>query len=345
MKIIVDAMGGDNAPLEIVKGTVMAVEEYGIQAVLVGNTEEVLKCFQQLGRSELPKGVELVNSTQVVTMEDDPARAVRDKKDSSMSVMLRMLKDGEGDAAVSAGSTGALLSGATLVVKRIRGVRRAALAPVLPTKKGGCVLIDCGANAECSSEYLVQFAFMGAALARLSLGTEAPRVGLLNIGAEPGKGTSLQKECHALLSGLQEKGRINFVGNVEARDVMEGAADVLVADGFSGNVLLKTMEGTAMYITGALKSMFFKNLKTKLAALLLKTELMEFKRSMDYREVGGTVFLGISRPVIKAHGSCDAAGMKNAIRQAKQLAEGGLVQSINDALENMPSIEGDAEHA
>ena len=208
MKIIVDAMGGDYAPQEIVKGAVQAVEEFGVEVVLVGRTEDILHCIQDMGRTDLPKGLEIANSTQVVTMEDDPARAVRDKKDSSMSVMLRMLRDGEGDAAVSAGSTGALLSGATLVVKRIRGVRRAALAPILPTKQGSCVLIDCGANAECSPEYLMQFAFMGDALARLYLGLEKPRVGLLNIGAEAGKGTSLQKDTYRLLEQAEEAGKL-----------------------------------------------------------------------------------------------------------------------------------------
>ena len=344
MRIIVDAMGGDNAPLEIVKGAIQAVEELGAEVVLVGRAEEILRCLQDLGRSDLPKGLEIANSTQVVTMEDDPARAVRDKKDSSMSVMLRMLRDGEGDAAVSAGSTGALLSGATLVVKRVRGVRRAALAPILPTKKGSCVLIDCGANAECSPEYLVQFAFMGDALARLYLGLKQPRIGLLNIGTEPGKGTGLQKDTHRLLEQAAEGGKLNFVGNVEARDVLAGACDVLVTDGFSGNVLLKAIEGTAIYITGELKSMFLSGARTKLAALLVKKDLRAFKKKLDYREVGGTVFLGITKPVVKAHGSCDAKGMKNAIAQAVKLAESDLSGDLEEKLKDMPNLEAEPVH-
>lgn len=328
MKIIVDAMGGDNAPLEIVKGAIRAVEELETDVMLVGKTEEILRCVQELGMQTLPKGLEIANATQVVTMEDDPARAIREKKDSSMSVMLYKLRDGEGDAAVSAGSTGALLSGATLVVKRVRGVRRAALAPVLPTASGGTVLIDCGANAECTPEYLQQFAYMGNALARASLGKERPRIGLLNIGTEETKGTALQKEAYALLLQDKEAGRLNFIGNVEARDVLNGACDVLVADGFSGNVLLKTMEGTAKFMSDGLKKVFYANLKTKLAGLLVKGGLAGFKKSMDYTEVGGTVFLGITKPVVKAHGSCDAKAVFSAIRQAVALAGSDLAEQL-----------------
>lgn len=344
MKIIVDAMGGDNAPQEIVKGALQAVEELGAEVVLVGRAEDILHCMQDMGRTDLPKGLEIANSTQVVTMEDDPARAVRDKKDSSMAVMLRMLRDGEGDAAVSAGSTGALLSGATLVVKRIRGVRRAALAPILPTKKGSCVLIDCGANAECSPEYLLQFAFMGDALARLYLGLDKPRVGLLNIGAESGKGTGLQKDTYRLLEQAAEAGKLNFVGNVEGRDVLAGAADVLVTDGFSGNVLLKTMEGTALYLTGELKSMFLSSLRTKLAALLVKKDIQGFRKKLDYREVGGTVFLGITKPVVKAHGSCDARAMKNAIAQAMKLASSDMGNDLAEKLGDLSALEAEPVH-
>ena len=341
MKIIVDAMGGDNAPLEIVKGAVQAVEELGAEVVLVGRAEDILRCIQDMGRTDLPKGLEIANSTQVVTMEDDPARAVREKKDSSMSVMLRMLRDGEGDAAVSAGSTGALLSGATLVVKRVRGVRRAALAPILPTKTGSCVLIDCGANAECSPEYLVQFAFMGDALARLYLGLDRPRVGLLNNGAEAGKGTALQKETYKLLSQAGSTGKLDFIGNVEGRDVLEGVCDVLVTDGFSGNILLKTMEGTAMYITGELKNVFYGSLRGKLAGLLVKKDMRGFKKKLDYREVGGTVFLGITKPVVKAHGSCDARAMKNAIAQAVKLASSDMAKDLAEKLADLPALEAE----
>lgn len=339
MKIIVDAMGGDNAPLEIVKGAIQAVEELKTEVMLVGNTEAILRCVQELGHQNLPKGLEIANASDVVTMEDDPARAVRDKKDSSMAVMLYKLRDGEGDAAVSAGSTGALLSGATLVVKRVRGVRRAALAPILPSRGGGCVLIDCGANAECSSEYLQQFAYMGSVLARSYLGKAQPKVGLLNIGAEESKGTALQKETYALLMKDREAGRLNFVGNVEARDVFSGACDVLVTDGFSGNVLLKGIEGTALYMSSKLKQVFLKNGLSKLAALLVKGGLRDFKKSMDYTEVGGTVFLGIQKPVVKAHGSCNAKAVCSAIRQAVLLAEADPASQLSALLEEAGSGE------
>ena len=332
MKIIVDAMGGDNAPMEIVKGAIQAVEEVQAEIILVGNAEAILRCVQELGLQNLPKGLEIANASDVVTMEDDPARAVRDKKDSSMAVMLYKLRDGEADAAVSAGSTGALLSGATLVVKRVRGVRRAALAPILPSKTGGCVLIDCGANAECSAEYLQQFAYMGKILAQSYLGKKNPKIGLLNIGAEDSKGGTLQKETFALLTKDKEAGKLNFVGNVEARDVFSGACDVLVTDGFSGNVMLKAIEGTAIYMGDGLKQVFYKNGLSKLAGALVKNGLREFKKGMDYTEVGGTVFLGINKPVVKAHGSSNAKAICSAIRQAVKLASADLAGELSAML-------------
>ncbi len=332
MKIIVDAMGGDNAPAEIVKGAIQAVEEPGTEIILVGNAEAILRCVQEQGLQNLPKGLEIANASDVVTMEDDPARAVRDKKDSSMAVMLYKLRDGEADAAVSAGSTGALLSGATLVVKRVRGVRRAALAPILPTKSGSCVLIDCGANAECSAEYLQQFAYMGKILAKSYLGIREPRIGLLNIGTEDTKGGALQKEAFALLTGDAKAEKLNFVGNVEARDVFSGACDVLVTDGFSGNVMLKAIEGTAIFMGDKLKQVFYRNGLSKLAGAMVKSGLREFKKSMDYTEVGGTVFLGINKPVVKAHGSSNAKAICSAIRQAAKLASADLASELGAML-------------
>ena len=332
MKIIVDAMGGVNAPMEVVKGAIQAVEEVKAEIILVGNAEAILRCVQELGLQNLPKGLEIANASDVVTMEDDPARAVRDKKDSSMAVMLYKLRDGDADAAVSAGSTGALLSGATLVVKRVRGVRRAALAPILPSKTGGCVLIDCGANAECSAEYLQQFAYMGKILAQSYLGKNNPKIGLLNIGTEETKGGSMQKETFALLTGDAQAGKLDFVGNVEARDVFSGACDVLVTDGFSGNVMLKAIEGTAIYMGDGLKQVFYKNGLSKLAGALVKGSLREFKKSMDYTEVGGTVFLGINKPVVKAHGSSNAKAICSAIRQAAKLASADLAGELSAML-------------
>ena len=341
MKIIVDAMGGDNAPMEIVKGAIQAVEEVGAEIILVGNAEAILRCVQELGLQNLPKGLEIANASDVVTMEDDPARAVRDKKDSSMAVMLYKLRDGEADAAVSAGSTGALLSGATLVVKRVRGIRRAALAPILPSRTGGCILIDCGANSECSSEYLQQFAYMGKVLAQSYLGRKDPRIGLLNIGAEDTKGGPLQKETFALLSRDAREGKLNFVGNVEARDVFNGVCDVLVTDGFSGNVMLKAIEGTAIYMGDGLKKVFYKNGPSKLAGALVKGGLKEFKKSMDYTEVGGTVFLGINKPVVKAHGSSNAKAICSAIRQAAKLASADLAGELSALLADGAQAEAD----
>ena len=328
-------MGGDNAPQAPVMGAIQAQKEYGVDVTLVGRGEDILKVLQDNGISQLPAGVEIAHASEVVEMCDNPANAFREKKDSSLTVGLNLLKSGEGDAFVSAGSTGALLSAATLVVKRIRGIRRAAMAPVVPTGGGGAVLIDCGANAECSPEYLVQFAYMGSYYAEHVLGRPEPRVGLLNIGAEESKGTELQRETYARLKQAGEEGRIHFVGNVEAREAVEGAVDVIVADGYSGNIFLKTMEGTGLFLAREMKKMFKKSLVTKLAALLVSGGLRDFKKLLDSGEVGGTALLGISKPVIKAHGSSDAYAMKNAVRQAVQVASSGMIENITDNIDLM----------
>ena len=335
MKIIVDAMGGDNAPQAPVMGAIQANREYGVDIILVGRGEDILKTLADNGISDLPAGVEIAHASEVVEMCDNPATAFREKKDSSLTVGLNLLKGGDGDAFVSAGSTGALLSGATLVVKRIRGIRRAALAPVVPTGGGGAVLIDCGANAECPPEYLLQFAYMGSYYAEHVLGRPEPKVGLLNIGVEPTKGTSLQTTVYGMLKAAGEAGRINFVGNVEAREAVEGAVDVIVSDGYSGNIFLKTMEGTGLFLGREIKKLFMKNLLTKLAAVLVSGGLKEFKRMMSSDEVGGTALVGISKPVIKAHGSSDAYAVKNAIRQAKQYVSSGIIESIAESVDLM----------
>ena len=335
MKIIVDAMGGDNAPQAPVMGAIQANREYGVDVILVGRGEEILKVLEQNGIQDLPAGVEIAHASEVVEMCDNPATAFREKKDSSLTVGLNLLKNGGGDAFVSAGSTGALLSGATLVVKRIRGIRRAALAPVVPTGGGGAVLIDCGANAECPPEYLLQFAYMGSYYAEHVLGRPEPKVGLLNIGVEPTKGTSLQTTVYGMLKEAGEAGRINFVGNVEAREAVEGAVDVIVSDGYSGNIFLKTMEGTGLFLAREIKKVFMKNLLTKLAAVLVSGGLKEFKKLMSADEVGGTALVGISKPVIKAHGSSDAYAIKNAVRQAKQYVSSGIIESIAENIDVM----------
>ena len=329
MKIIVDAMGGDNAPGEIVKGAISAAKARpGLEIVLVGREAEVRSAAGACGG--LPGTVSVVNATEVIDMHDDPATAFKTKKDSSMTVGLTMLKNGEGDAFVSAGSTGALLSAGTLLVKRVRGIRRAAMAPLLPTAGKGLVLVDCGANAECTAEYLVQFAYLGSFYAAGALGLARPRVGLLNIGTEDSKGDALRQETYRLLREAGEAGRLNFIGNIEAKEAIKGGCDVVVADGFSGNVMLKTIEGVGSFMGKELKGMFLSSLKTKIAALLVKNGLAAFKERLDPDTIGGTPFLGLRKPVIKAHGSSKARDVENAVYQAAAAAEADLAGRIEE---------------
>ena len=320
MRIILDAMGGDNAPLEIVKGALQAHRDFGVDIVLTGREEDIRQAAAQCGET-LPEGVTIRHCTETIEMCDDPALACRRKKDSSMTVGLQMLRAGEGDAFISAGSTGALLSGATLLVKRVRGIRRAAMAPLIPTAGGDAVLVDCGANIDCTPEYLLQFAYIGNFYARHALKLERPRVALLNIGAEESKGTPTYVEAHAL---LKANNRINFVGNVEPRDIPAGVADVVVADGFTGNVILKLTEGLAKFFGAKLKGLFKSGVKGALAYLLLKGGVADFKKGMDADEYGGAPFLGAAKPVIKAHGSSNARAVHQAIRQAKLCVENDL---------------------
>ena len=329
MKIIVDAMGGDNAPAAIVKGAISAAKARpGLEIVLVGREAEVRSAAGACGG--LPGTVSVVNATEVIDMHDDPATAFKTKKDSSMTVGLTMLKNGEGDAFVSAGSTGALLSAGTLLVKRVRGIRRAAMAPLLPTAGKGLVLVDCGANAECTAEYLVQFAYLGSFYAAGALGLARPRVGLLNIGTEDSKGDALRQETHRLLREAGEAGHLNFIGNIEAKEAIKGGCDVVVADGFSGNVMLKTIEGVGSFMGKELKGMFLSSLKTKIAALLVKNGLAAFKERLDPDTIGGTPFLGLRKPVIKAHGSSKARAVENAVYQAAAAAEADLAGRIEE---------------
>ena len=335
MKIIVDAMGGDNAPQAPVMGAIQANKAYGVDITLVGRGEEILKVLKDNGIQDLPAGVEIAHASEVVEICDNPATAFREKKDSSLTVGLNLLKNGEGDAFVSAGSTGALLGAATLLIKRIKGIRRAALAPVVPTGNGGAILIDAGANVKCPPEYLIQFAYMGSYYAEHVLGRPEPKVGLLNIGAGPSKGTDLQREAHALLTEADKAGRIHFVGNVEAREAVFGQVDVIVSDGYSGNIFLKTMEGTGGFMAKELKAMFKKSFLTKLAAALVSGGLKQFKKKMDSSEVGGTALIGISKPVIKAHGSSNDYAIKNAIRQARDFAASGMIDDLVENIEYM----------
>ena len=344
MKIIVDAMGGDHAPLCNVQGALDANRLHGIDIVLVGKAEEILKAVEACGEKTLPAGIEIRDAREVVEICDDPATAFKKKKDSSLTVGLNLVKDGTGDAFVSAGSTGALLAGATLLIKRIRGIRRAAMGPAIPVLGGKALLCDCGATADCTPEYLLQFAYMGSFYAKKLMGVENPRVGLLNIGAEESKGDSLRLETYALLKEAGESGRINFIGNIEANTAMMGGADVIVADGFSGNILLKTMEGTAKVLMKELKNVFMSGTKTKLAALMVKSNINDLKKLMDPNEVGGTPFLGISKPVIKAHGSSNARAIYNAILRAKEYAESGLIAEVEANIDLM-KVERESEKA
>ena len=335
MKIIVDAMGGDNAPKAFLDGAFRAARDLGVDVVLVGRVAELLELMKQSGIDTLPKGVELMDAEDVVDMHDDPATVVKTRRNSSMILGLKLLADGGGDAFVSAGSTGALLSGATLLVKRVRGIRRAAFGPTIPTKTGRMILIDSGANAECTPEFLLQFGCMGSFYAQRTLGLASPRVALLNNGAEDSKGDPLHREAHALLRDADARGVIRFVGNIEGREAMLGACDVLVADGFSGNVFLKGIEGTAMFMGSMVKSVFQTNLRTKLGYLLCKGSMGKMTDALDYRKVGGTTLLGITKPVVKAHGSSDAEAVASAIGQAVEAVNSGICEAIRENIDRI----------
>ena len=333
MKIILDAMGGDLAPEAPVMGAIEAAKTYGAEITLVGQGQAILEVLRQHGIENLPDGVEIAHADDVVDMHDDPAKVIHQRKNSSMVIGLKMLAEGQGDAFVSAGSTGALLTGATLLVKRVKGIRRAAMAPSMPNKKGGkTVIVDCGANAECTPEFLLQFGLVGSAYAKKIHGLENPRVGLLNIGTEDSKGGQLQKDAYALLKQAGDQGLINFVGNVEARGVPMGDVDVVVCDGFSGNVLIKSIEGTAMFMGSLLKKMFKTNALTKIGYLLCKSGVNDMMKLLDSREIGGTQFLGIKKPVIKAHGNSDRLAFRNAVNQAMTAAKSNFTEQLEQDL-------------
>ena len=326
MRIIVDAMGGDNAPLAPLKGAALAVAELGVEITAVGDKEKLARVIRE---ENLPmEGIELVHASEVIGMDEEATDLLKKKPDSSLAVACGLLRDGKGDALVSAGSTGALLVGGTLIVGRIKGIKRPAIGTVLPSTEKPWLLIDCGANAECRAEMLVQFAAMGAAYMEKVMGRENPTVALANNGTEETKGTALQLDAYPLL----QKSGLNFIGNIEGRDIPLAGADVVVCDGFTGNIILKVVEGLAKMFSGMLKQMFYKNAKTKLAGVAMKGELDEFKKSFDYKEYGGAPLLGIKYPVIKAHGSSDERALKNAIRQAKACVENGVAAAIESHL-------------
>ena len=328
MKIIVDVMGGDHAPQETVAGLLQAMAAYdsAIEYIVVGDEQRIRQIAADAHHSL--DGVRIVHAEEVITMEDDPVCVVRTKKNSSMATALRLLHDGEGDAMVSTGNTGALFTGAMLIVKKIKYLQRAGIASILPMKNQ-VLLLDTGANVEVTEENLEQFAYMGAAYMKSLYGIENPRVGLLNNGAEEHKGTPLQQATYQRLSANPD---INFVGNVEGSTAARGVCDVLVTDGFTGNILLKTVEGTGKYILSLIKDAFTSSVAGKMAYLLVKGPLSAMKKKLDPNEVGGAPILGIAKPVIKAHGSSNAKAFKNAIGQAISYAQSGAIDQISEAM-------------
>lgn len=320
MKIIVDAFGGDNAPLEVLKGCERAVKDLDVDIIVTGKSDEIKKCALDNGISL--DGIEIVHADDVFHIHEEPNQIIKSGKNTSMAVGLQLLADGKGDAFVSAGSTGALVMGATFIVKRIKGIKRIAPSPVMPAETGNFILVDAGANTECRSEMLVQFAVMGCAYMEKVMGIKKPKVGLLNIGAEETKGRELEIEAYKLL----EKSGLEFVGNIEAREMPKGKVQVVVTDGFTGNIALKLYEGMGSFFAKKLKWIF--SGAGKIGAVFSIGKIKEFKKQMDYKEVGGSALLGVRKPVIKAHGSSDATAFYNAVRQAKRCVNGKVTEEI-----------------
>lgn len=327
-KIAVDVMSGDYAPDEVIKGCALASQKTSCTLVLVGK-ESIIKEKLKSCKHDASK-IEIVNAEDVITMEDSPVTAIRAKKDASMVVGLRLVKEKQVDGFVSAGNTGALLAGATLLVGRIKGVERPALAPLIPTKKGYSLLIDCGANVDAKPSYLDQFARMGTVYVEEALGIANPRVGLINIGAEEEKGSALTKEAFKL---LKEDDKINFIGNIEAREIPAGNADVLVCDAFVGNVILKFMEGFGTWILSMLKTEFTRNLQNKIAALLMKKSIYGLKAKFDYGSQGGAPLLGVNGLVVKTHGNSKEKQIFSTIMQTEGFIERKLIEKIASKFE------------
>lgn len=326
--VIVDAMGGDNAPVEIIKGCCQAIDKSGTLKITLVGKEDIIN--KELGKYTVDKSRIIVkNADEVITNDESPARAIVKKKNSTTVVGLNMIKEGQGDAFVSAGSTGALLAGATLLLKTIEGIDRPVLASAVPTKNGITLLVDSGSNVDCSPINLYQFAKMGSIYVNKVLGINNPKIGLINVGTEDKKGNKLTKETFKM---IKDDTTLNFVGNIEGRDFPEGVVSVAVCDGFVGNVLLKVYEGVAISIFGMLKEIFMKNTMTKVAAALVKGGLKELKGRMDYKEVGGAPFLGVNGVVIKAHGSSDSRAFMNAVLKAETFAQSNFIEEIKSNL-------------
>lgn len=334
MKIVIDGMGGDNAPKSNVEGAVKAIKEYNVDLIITGDKDILEKEFAnyEFDKSKL----EIVHTTEIIENEDKPVKAIRSKKDSSMVVALRLVKEGKADAVISAGNTGALLAGGLFVVGRIKGIDRPCLCPAIPNAKKGMTLIaDGGANADCKPKNLVEFAGMSNIYAKKVLGLNSPKIALANVGIEEGKGNDLVKKSYEELKNID----VNFIGNVEARDVINAYTDIIVCDGFTGNILLKSAEGVAMSVMGLLKETFLSSTKGKIGAILLKDDLKKLKSFMDYAEYGGAPLLGVNGGVIKAHGSSDSRAIKNAVNQGIKFAQGNVVEDIKEFIKTMESSE------
>ena len=336
MKIILDAMGGDNAPDANIKGTVNAIDKIKAEVVLVGKEEIIrnkVKEFYGKELEEISDRIKIKNATETIEMEDVPTKAIKGKKDSSMVVGFKMLKEDQGDVFISAGNSGALLTGATLIVGRIKGIDRPALAGILPAYHGRLVLIDAGSNTNCKPLNLLQFAQMSSIYIRNTFGIERPRIGLLNIGTEETKGNELVKESYNLIKEKAEELNINFVGNVEGRDAFSGKIDAIVADGFTGNVFLKTTEGLGKFVKASLTESLKKNLLSKICAIPTLPAINRFKKTMDYKTYGGALFLGVKKPVVKAHGSSDAKLFEYTLIQAEKFVENKAVEKIKEEIQ------------
>lgn len=333
VRVIVDAFGGDNAPLEVIKGCERAVNELGVNIVLTGSENKIKKCADENGVNL--NGMEIVHTEDVFDIHDEPKEIMKSGKNTSMAVGMQLLAEGKGDAFVSAGSTGALVMGATFIVKRIRGIKRVAPSPILPADKGSFILLDAGANTDCRPDMLVQFAVMGSAYMERVMGIKKPKVALLNIGAEDTKGRELETETYKLL----QKSGLNFVGNIEARDLPKGDCQVIVTDGFTGNIVLKLYEGMGSFFSKKMKWLY--SGIGVVGALFSIKKIKDFKAQMDYRETGGSALMGVKKPVIKAHGSSDEKAFFNAIRQAKKCVDGKVIASI----ENYVKILSEKEQA
>ena len=334
MKILIDAMGGDNSPDEIIKGAVQSLDAIESDIILIGNekiiNEKIKEFYDKDKISDISDRLSIKNATEVIKNEESPTSAIKNKKDSSLVVGFNMLKNGEGDAFVSAGSTGAFMAGGLLMVGRIKGIDRPALCPILPTYDGkGFMLIDCGANTNCKPINLFQFAKMGSIYMNKVMHISNPKVGLLNIGAEEGKGNELTKETFVKFSETDE---FNFYGNIEGRDVFSGDVSVVVTDGFTGNVALKTIEGMGSMISKLLKEELNANLWRKLLAAMLMPALKKFKKRMDYSEYGGALLLGIKKPMIKCHGTANAKIVKYTLIQAENFAKNKVVETIESEI-------------